>query len=59
MGSEIKQTLERGYDIVLATNEIRNLTFAKLKEFSGSSNEGGQETPKVSDYKTFPLIQII
>lgn len=32
MGAEIKQTLERNYDIVLGVQEIRNLTFAKLLE---------------------------
>lgn len=31
MGTEIKQTLERNYDIVLNAAEIRQLTFAKLK----------------------------
>ncbi|KAJ0178567.1 hypothetical protein K1T71_006390 [Dendrolimus kikuchii] len=37
MGAEIKQTLERGYDIVLGVQEIRALTFGKLryKEKSG------------------------
>ncbi|XP_015126151.1 fatty acid synthase [Diachasma alloeum] len=34
MGTEIKQTLERNYDIVLSPAEIRSLTFAKLFEYS-------------------------
>ena len=39
MGTEIKQTLERSYDIVLSPQEIRGLTFGKLKEFaSGGEN---------------------
>lgn len=39
MGTEIKQTLERNYDIVLSAQEIRVLTFAKLQELS-STNPG-------------------
>ncbi|KAL6440730.1 hypothetical protein ACFW04_003291 [Cataglyphis niger] len=39
MGTEIKQTLERNYDIVLSPQEIRTLTFAKLQELSLSSAE--------------------
>ncbi|XP_014215720.1 fatty acid synthase [Copidosoma floridanum] len=39
MGTEIKQTLERNYDIVLSPQEIRGLTFAKLKEFASSTSE--------------------
>ncbi|XP_063979711.1 fatty acid synthase [Diachasmimorpha longicaudata] len=34
MGTEIKQTLERNYDIVLSPAEIRDLTFGKLTEYS-------------------------
>jgi fatty acid synthase len=33
MGAEIKQSLERNYDVVLSAQEIRNLTFARLSEF--------------------------
>lgn len=46
MGSEIKQTLERNYDLVLSTGEIRSLTFGKLKELAGmqASTEQVQET---------------
>ncbi|XP_058792836.1 fatty acid synthase [Phymastichus coffea] len=39
MGTEIKQTLERNYDIVLSPQEIRGLTFGKLKEFATGSSE--------------------
>ncbi|XP_050680853.1 fatty acid synthase-like isoform X2 [Leptidea sinapis] len=38
MGAEIKQTLERGYDVVLGVQEIRALTFAKLKALSGGED---------------------
>lgn len=34
MGAEIKQMLERNYDLVLGVQEIRNLTFSKLHELS-------------------------
>lgn len=34
MGAEIKQMLERNYDLVLGVQEIRNLTFANLNELS-------------------------
>lgn len=31
MGAEIKQTLERTYDVVMSAPEIRQLSFGKLK----------------------------
>ena len=46
MGVEVKQTLERDYDLVMPMTEIRKLTFSKLREvnifFSGFS-EGFQD----------------
>ncbi|KAI5717132.1 hypothetical protein M8J77_000765 [Diaphorina citri] len=44
MGAEIKQTLERNYDIVLSAQEIRGLTFGKLIELGS----GGDSAPAVS-----------
>lgn len=38
MGAEIKQTLERTYDLVLSAQEIRALTFGKLVELSSGSD---------------------
>lgn len=38
MGAEIKQTLERGFDVILGVQEIRGLTFAKLRTLGGESN---------------------
>lgn len=38
MGAEIKQTLERGYDIVLGVQEIRSLTFGRLRELAGGTS---------------------
>lgn len=40
MGVEVRQTLERDYDIVMAMREIRHLTINKLRELSKSKLEG-------------------
>lgn len=45
MGAEIKQTLERNYDLVLSVGEIRTLTVKKLKELQSDGNEVAAETP--------------
>lgn len=39
MGTEIKQTLERNYDLVLSSQEIRNLTFGKLLELCSKNTD--------------------
>lgn len=45
MGAEIKQTLERTYDLVLSAQEIRALTFGRLIELnSGNAAASAQET---------------
>lgn len=36
MGVEVRQTLERDYDIVMAMREIRQLTIKKLRELANS-----------------------
>lgn len=61
MGAEIKQTLERNYDLVLSAQEIRALTFGKLIEFnSGCTIEkpltNGAES---SDQLKFETIEIM
>ncbi|XP_030383066.1 fatty acid synthase [Scaptodrosophila lebanonensis] len=38
MSAEIKQTLERNFDIVLSAQEIRNLTFGSLKQMDGGAD---------------------
>ncbi|XP_043251796.1 fatty acid synthase isoform X1 [Colletes gigas] len=45
MGTEIKQTLERNYDLILSAQEIRTLTFEKLSAIDSGSTEdvGGAE----------------
>lgn len=46
MGAEIKQTLERNYDVVLSAQEIRALTFGRLVELGngGASAEASSVT---------------
>ncbi|XP_034937434.1 fatty acid synthase [Chelonus insularis] len=48
MGTEIKQTLERDFDLVLSAQEIRTLTFGKLAELShdGEFDTAGAVSPK-------------
>lgn len=41
MGVEVRQTLERDYDLVMAMRDIRQLTINKLREMSSKS--GGSE----------------
>jgi fatty acid synthase len=62
MGVEIKQTLERDFDIVLSQKEIRSLTLNKLKGISSSagssaataSKETAQAAPKTTQNKSTP-----
>ena len=42
MGVEIKQMLERDYDMNLSTREIRQLTIAKIQEISGCTQSAAQ-----------------
>ncbi|KAG5885209.1 hypothetical protein JTB14_012232 [Gonioctena quinquepunctata] len=50
MGAEIKQTLERNYDLVLSAQEIRALTFGQLKDLSsGGGVSAPAETPGPQD----------
>lgn len=43
MGAEIKQTLERNFDIVMSAQEIRMLTFGTLNALTGDSNQASNE----------------
>uniref|UniRef100_A0A8B9MP20 Fatty acid synthase n=1 Tax=Accipiter nisus TaxID=211598 RepID=A0A8B9MP20_9AVES len=49
MGVEVRQTLERDYDIVMTMREIRLLTINKLRELSSKSRtaEGPGKPPKL------------
>lgn len=44
MGTEIKQTLERNYDLVLSAQDIRNLSFDKLRSFESGAVDVADET---------------
>ncbi|KAM9424875.1 fatty acid synthase isoform 2-T2 [Pholidichthys leucotaenia] len=50
MGVEVRQTLERDYDLVMAMREIRQLTINKLRELANrktqASNESHQSGPQ-------------
>ena len=39
MGTEIKQTLERNYDLIVSPKEIRSLTFGKLMDLSSVESD--------------------
>ncbi|KRX40198.1 Fatty acid synthase [Trichinella murrelli] len=43
MGVEIKQTLERDYDVVLSMKDIRTLTLNKLVEITSNATSPGKE----------------
>uniref|UniRef100_A0A8C3MLQ5 Fatty acid synthase n=1 Tax=Geospiza parvula TaxID=87175 RepID=A0A8C3MLQ5_GEOPR len=47
MGVEVRQTLERDYDIVMTMREIRLLTINKLRELSSKSKTAEGEPPKL------------
>uniref|UniRef100_A0A673IXC9 Fatty acid synthase n=1 Tax=Sinocyclocheilus rhinocerous TaxID=307959 RepID=A0A673IXC9_9TELE len=48
MGVEVRQTLERDYDIVMAMREIRQLTVNKLRELSSQSGgKDGEHSPEL------------
>ncbi|CAO1363317.1 unnamed protein product [Diamesa hyperborea] len=46
MGAEIKQTLERNFDLVMSAQEIRGLTFGRIKNLeSGTETASRPSTP--------------
>lgn len=49
MAVEIKQTLEREFDISLTAADLRGLTFAKLQEISDSLKKDDATKPKITD----------
>lgn len=48
MATEIKQVLERNYEVTVSTQDIRALTFTKLQEISASKNVKKQPTTIVN-----------
>lgn len=55
MGVEIKQTLEREFDIYLTAQDIRGLTFAKLVQLSNTGTQNKDAV--VEDKKDSTLSQ--
>lgn len=53
MGAEIKQTLERNYDVVLSAQEIRALTFGRLVDLQNGAGGGSasEATPTANGSK--------
>ncbi|XP_047360366.1 fatty acid synthase-like [Vespa velutina] len=49
MGTEIKQTLEKNYDLVLSAQEIRGLTLSKLLELSSDNADTNDAAPTVNN----------
>lgn len=47
MAVEIKQTLEREFEIFLTPQDLRSLTFTKLHEFADARNKDGAENVKL------------
>ncbi|XP_067860263.1 fatty acid synthase [Heptranchias perlo] len=45
MGVEVRQTLERDYDIIMTMREIRQLTINKLREHTNKSGSTGESKP--------------
>ncbi|KAI8423488.1 hypothetical protein MSG28_012603 [Choristoneura fumiferana] len=45
MGAEIERTLERGYDQLLSVEEVRGLTFGKLRSIGGAAAPVASEKP--------------
>ncbi len=43
MGVEVKQTLERDYEIVMSMKDIRQLTINKLREIAGGATPAGDK----------------
>lgn len=48
MGAEIKQTLERNYDLVLSVGEIRTLTVKRLQELQSNDTDAVTNSDKVA-----------
>ena len=60
MGVEVKQTLERDYDLTLTMKEVRHLTVNKLHEIAhGESSENTAEPPqeRKEDKKVEPVVR--
>ncbi|CAD6999349.1 unnamed protein product [Ceratitis capitata] len=52
MSSEIKQTLERCFDIVMSPQEIRALTFGQLKKLDGGATEQSSSADNATETRS-------
>jgi len=59
MGVEVKQTLERDYDIVMAMKDIRALTVNKLREVAGGVSETPTGKVSAGTVDRFDLTQLM
>lgn len=62
MAVELKQTLEREFEIFLTPEDLRCLTFARLQELADAQNKDGSENVKLKlagEKKTFGLNLIL
>ncbi|XP_075558241.1 fatty acid synthase 1 [Dermacentor variabilis] len=69
MGVEVKQTIERDYDVVLSMQEIRQLTINRLREIGGGANSApaksdsaaavAQESEESADVSEVPRLTLV
>jgi len=59
MAVEIKQTLEREFDVVLAASDIRILNFAKLKEMTDSTETKDINAANKTNFNNLQLLTTV
>ena len=59
MGVEVKQFLERDFELVLSIPELRKLKIKDLKKLEGDGDDTKSSTEKSSDSETSPAIENI
>lgn len=57
MSVEIKQVMEREFDVFLTAQQLRSVTFAKLEELSGTGGKLEAETPGEHEITTNKLFE--
>ncbi|XP_077979410.1 fatty acid synthase-like [Glandiceps talaboti] len=58
MGVEVRQTLERDYDIIMPMREIRQLTMNKLKDLCNGTASGQNDDQLTGEQKSDDKIQV-
>lgn len=59
MGVEVKQTLERDYEIVMAMKDVRALTINKLKEIAGGKMSSGSDSKDEVVFQRFNMDKLM